>query len=380
MAVRTIDVLAAGPPSADLYDPAAPAWALAGGLAARGHSVQVTFPGPSETPSPPPGVTLAPFPPVTPHVGTFLGDAELAKSAGRRIRPVADAVVRDPAGLGSLGHRAGRHAVVAFVRGLAGDLTPAAPSGPSVSGGFATRVLGWGERRGVRRLEREALAEATTVYCTTAAQRERVREDYGVAADRLRLGAPTVPRGPEPPARDAARRLVGVPDDILLVVVLPPVDPATVGTAGPAVEAFRRTRPIFPGARLAVLGAADAAGPGTIALPSREAGAITSAIAAADVAVAFSPPATLDPGLVLALRAGVPTVAAPTVDLGDASDGVVRQAPTADAGELASVLAGLFADPEERRALGERARAFAKRFDPEHLAEELETTGAFGPG
>jgi hypothetical protein len=325
-------------------------------------------------------VTVAPFSPVTAHVGTFLGDAELARSAGRRLRPGADVVVRDPAGLGSLGHHVGRHAVVAFVRGLASDAAAAAPPGPSGSGGFASRVLGWGERRGVKRLEREALSEATTVYCTTSAQGERLRQEFGIAPERLRVGSPAVPRGSEPPARDAARRQVGVPDDILLVTVLPPVDPTAVGAAAPAVEAFRRTRPIFPGARLAVLGTADAVGAGMLALPSREAGAIASAVTAADVAVAFSPPATLDPGLVLALRAGVATIVAPSVDLGDGADGVVRRAPTSDAGELASVLAELFADPEERRALGERARAFAKRFDPEHLASELETTGALGPG
>jgi len=103
------------------------------------------------------------------------------------------------------------------------------------------------------------------------------------------------------------------------------------------------------------------------------------AVAAADVVVVTSPGPAVDPTLVLALRAGAAVVVAPEVDLGEGADATVRRSPLADPGELASVLAELFADPEERRVQGEKGRAFARRFDPAELARELEGAGAFGP-
>jgi len=375
MTGRAIDLVAAGPPSPDLYDPAASAWALASALAARGHSVQVAYPGPLEPSTVPVGVAVAPFPPVTAHLGTYLGDAELARSAGHRIRPTAEIVVRDPAGLGALGHHLGRHpTVVSFLRGFAEE-TPEDGATDRGESRLASKVLGWRERRGVRRLEKEALAQAVRVYCSTVAQRERLRSDYGIPEDRIQVGPTAVALGPPAPGRQAARRLVGVPDDVLLALVLPPVDPTPSRTVAPALEAFRRSRPIFPGVRLAVLGVPDAAGPGVVNLVSRDAATVVAALSAADVTVAYPSASGADPGLVLALRAGLPSVVGPTVDLGPGSESAVRRASTTDSGELASVLAELFADPDERRRLGERARAFASRFEPARLAEELEGLG-----
>ncbi len=373
MAPRTVDVVAAGPPPTDLYDPAGPAWALAAGLAARGHSVQVTYPAPAEAPAPPAGLLAAPFPAVTAHVGTPLGDAELTREAARHLRPAAGTIVRDPSGLGPLGHHAGHRSVVSFVRTLGAE--PGAASAPT---GWRAKLPGWGERRGVRRLEREALAEATAVCCASAAQRELLASDYGVAPERLRVTAPAVAPGPAAPAREAARRQLVVPDDVPLAVLLPPVDPANAPALVPAIEAFHRTRPIFTGARLAVLGIPEAPGPGLVSLPARDGATVASAVAAADVAIACASGLSLDPGIVVALRAGVPTIVAPSAPVGEEADGTVRRANVAEAGELASVLAELFADPEGRRALGEKGRAYAHRFDPDRLAEELESAGALG--
>jgi len=378
MARRAIDIVAAGPPSTDLYDPAAPTWALAACLAAHGHSVQVTFPGTREGVPAPTGVTTLPFPPVTAHVGSYLGDVELARAAGHHVRRTAELVVRDPAGLGALGHHGGRtRPVVSLVRSLVADAPGGVPTGPVV-GRLVSRVLAWRERRDVRRLEREALAEATVVYSATLALRERLHQDYGVPLERVRVASPVVAPGPEAPGRAAARRLVGVPDDILLAVVLPPVEPTPTPSAAPALEAFRRTRPIFPGARLAVLGGPGPGGPGVVVLPARDAASVQPAIAAADVAISLPPAPRLDPGLVLALRAGVPCVAPLSTDVGEGSEKALRRAETSDSAELASVLAELLADPDERHALADAGREFVKRFEPERLALELETVGAPG--
>ena len=374
MPSRTIDLVAAGPPPSDLYDPAAPAWALAAGLAARGHSVQVTFPGPKETASPAPGVAVAPFPAVTAHVGTFVGDAELGRQAAHRIRPNAEVILRDPSGLGPIGFRRGHRPLVSFVRAFAVD-TAFDRSG-AVPAGVADRLFSWRDRRSVRRLERAALQEATAICCTSTVQRDRLRSEYRIPAERLRVSPPAVAHGPAPPSRAAARRRLSVPDDVPLAILLPPAEPATPAAAAPAIEAFQRTRPIFPGARLAVVGFGEAAGPGVVAVPARDLETVASAVAAADVAVAYAPPSGVDPGIILALRAGVATVVPPTFDLGDGSETAARRATSADAGDLASVLAELFADPEGRRLLGEAGRAFASRFDPERLADELESAGA----
>ena len=379
MAGRTIDVVAAGPPSADLYAPAAPAWALAAGLAERGHSVQVTFPGPKEGLSVPRGISVTPFPAVNPHLGSYLGDAEFGRMAGRLIRPTADVVVRDPSGLGPLGHRARRAPIAAFVRPIAGEAGNAAATGSRVRR-LSSRVLAWRERRQVRRLEKEALAEATVIYCGTAAQVERLRSDYGLAAERFRVSAPVLALTHEVPEREKARRLVGVPDDVPLAIVLPPLDPSPAAVVAPALEAFQRIRPIFPGVRLAVLGVPRAVGPGVVSLPSRDAATVLAAVAAADVAIAFPAAPAVDPGLVAALRAGVPSVVDSAADLGEGSENAVRRVAIADSGELASVLAELLADRDEQRTLAEGARAFSSRFAPERLAEELEAVVMHGTG
>jgi len=377
MARRVIDIVAAGPPSADPFHPASAAWALADGFAARGHSVLVTYPGPPGKPPTPSGVGVSPFPAVTAHVGSARGEAELARWAADRLRRTSEVVVRDPSGFGSLGHLAKGRAVVSFVRSLSEDTVPAAGS-VSKPSALASKLFGWADRRGDRRLEREALEEATTVCCDTAALRDRVRSDYGVPAARLRVAPRVVPQGPPPPPRDVGRRALGTPDDVLLAVVLPPPAPDAPDDGASLFEAYRRTRPIFPGVRLGVLGSSAPTGPGTIPLPSSDVAAIGTALAAADVALAHRASPGVDPGVVMAMRAGLPCVVDATADLGDNSEEVVRRAHTSDPDELASALTGLFADPAERKALGDRAREFARRFDPLYLAEQLEASGALG--
>jgi glycosyltransferase involved in cell wall biosynthesis len=183
-----------------------------------------------------------------------------------------------------------------------------------------------------------------------------------------------VPPSAPAPGREPARRAVGVPDDVGVVAVLPSPD----GTGPPAavLEAFQRARVIFTGARLVLIGAPAAPPGGTVALPGRDGGTIANALAAADVAVATGHPSGFDPGVVLALRAGLPTVV-PTA-AADPAGPALRGVDPGDAGELASVLADLLADPAERRTLGDSARKYAERFDPARLAAELEAAGLLG--
>ena len=371
MPARTVDVVAAGPPSDDLYDPAAPAWALAAGLTARGHSVQVIYPGAPNGAAPPPGVTATAFPGVTEHVGTYRGDAELAHLAGRHLRRGADLIVRDPAGFGPIGHHARSTRIVAFVRALSAASLAPEPT-PASGTGFRSKLSWWGERRDAHHLEKEALREASVVYCSTSSMRESLHRAYGLLPGRLHIAPAPVAEAEEPVTRPAARRRLGVPDDVTVVAVLPIGGVATPASLAPALEAFARVRKIYPGSRLAVVGGPPTPPPGTIPVPDSHRSTVTSVCTAADVGLVIGGGAEAEGAFVLGLRAGLPFVAPPALDLGEAIDGGVRRADTGDPAELASALVGLIADTDERRALSESGRKLAERFRPVHVAEELE--------
>lgn len=377
MARRTVDLVAAGPPVPDVQDPAGPAWALASGLAARGHSVHIVFPGEAPKAPPDPAVSFTAISPVTAHLGSALGDAELARAAVRWLRPEADVVVRDPSGLGSLGHRAADRAVISFVRSLESAREDPAASGPKLTI-LRSKLLGWGGRHGVHHLEHEALSDATAICCATAAQRDRLRTEFDLPAERLRVVASAVPPGPPAPTREAARAALHVPSDADLAVVLPATDPADRRVVAPAVEAIRLTRRLFAGARLAVVGVPELQGPGVVAVPGREPASLAAALAAADVAVAGELAAEFDAAVVAAMRAGLPTLVRPSLDLGPGADGAVRTVVPTEPAALAAALAELFADAEARKALGEAARELAHRHDPDRLVAELEAGGVLG--
>ncbi len=375
---RTIDVVAAGPAHDDPYDPAAPAWALAVGLAARGHAVQVVHPtsGPE---GPRPAIPSVAFSPLTPHVGSWEGEAELAHQAGRHLRPEADAVVRDPSGLGPIRHGHRPRAVVAVVRSLAADhLAGRGPEGRV--GGLRARLALWGERRAVVRLERAALAEATAVVCDPPSLAEPLRSRYGVEPTRLR-SIPTAVGGTGPaPSREDARRALGLPTDVPVATLLAPPGADDPGAVTEVLDAFRRTRPIFTGARLVVRGATAPTGGGISVSPGEDLAGLELALAAADVAIVLPRGGEFDPGPVLALRSGAAVIASPSASLPEGADAAVRRVPARDGGGMASVLAELFADPAERRKLADRGRAVAAPFDPGHVAEALEASGALEGG
>lgn len=379
MPPRTVDIVAAGPPSEDVYDPAAPAWALAAGLAGRGHSVQVVYPGSANGVPAPPKVTATAFPGITEHIGTFRGDAELAHRAGRHLRRDAEVVVRDPAGFGPIGHHARSARIVAFVRSLsAAAIGPGPAQAPA--GGLRSRLAGWGERRDAHHLEKEALREASVVYCSTSSMRESLHRAYGLLPGRLHIAPAAVAEGPAPITREAARRRLGVPDDVVVVGVLPIGGVATAESVAPALEAYARVRKIYPGSRLAVIGGPPVSVPGVVSVPDSRRTTVAAVCAAADVGLVIGQGAEAEGALVLGLRAGLSFVAPPALDLGEAMDAGVRRADTGDPSELASALVGLVADTAERRALAEKGRKLAERFLPDRVAEELERATGLSTG
>lgn len=371
MASRTVDVLASGPPSSDPYDPAASAWALAGALAAQGDSVTVLHPSGSPGDPPPTGTRAVPVDLPLRRPGAAVEAAEFATAAAKQVRRTAELVLRDPTGLGRLGlHRGsnGGPLVAAFVRGVELDSFDQERAGRAVPG-LRARWDTWRDRRTVRRMEEAALKEADRLFYDSAQLPTALLREYRIPERRFRATLPPVASLPAAPTRDAARASFRIPTDVPVVVAPAAFDRPEPSGIDRAREAFRRVRSFFPGARLIVVGASSAAEPGVAVAAERDGATLARALAASDVAVFDRRVPGFDPGVVLALRAGRSVVVGPSVHLPVDPGPTVRTLTSDDAGEFASVLAELLADPAVRRTLSAGGERYAAPFDPARVAE-----------
>jgi len=366
---RTVDLIAVGPCPRDPYDPAAPAWALAAGIATWGDHVRVLHPPGPESAPPPDGVEALPVDVPLRRPGAAVEGAALALAAGRRVRRDADLILRDPFGLGPLVHgRRPRDAppIAGVVRRV--ELT--AYNGEPVHqhpAGLVGRMDTWRDRRAVRRLEREALAEATRLFYDAPELPEILQREYGVDRRLLEWAPPPVRAG-TPPSRDAARQALRLPLDVPVVAApLSSPDPALSGSAR-MVEAFHRVRSLFAGARLVLVGGTAPTEPGLTCVPDRDTAAFEAAFAAADVTLVAPTAVGFDAGAVLALRGPGAVLTSPAVRFPADPGPAVRAAASEDPAELAALLAELLADPAERRGLVDEGNRFAQRFDPERVA------------
>jgi hypothetical protein len=378
MASSAVDVVAGGPPPVDPYEPAAPAWALAEGLAVRGRTVRVLYasaPAASRPPGPS-GVAAVPVEVRLRRPGSASDPAEFAREAGAHLSPDAVAVLRDPVGLGVLGtpRRPSRPRVVGFVHGLGISEFDRVRSKPGARG-VAARIDSWREGHTIRRLEKAAIAEADRLVFDDAEVGTALAREYAVPAGRMLAVARAVARGPTPPEWATARGALGLPTDVPVVAALCSSEAPGPSGADRAREAFQRVRPFFSGARLVVAGSTVPLGPGLVVAPRRDTETFVRALAAADVAVFPPRVAGFDPGVVLALRQGVAAVTLPTVRLPADVGRAVRVVESDDPGDLASALADLLADLAQRRELAARGRELAPRFDPGTVVGELEGAG-----
>jgi glycosyltransferase involved in cell wall biosynthesis len=372
MAARTVDLLAAGPAPADPYEPAAPAWALAEGLRDLGCSVRVLFPiGPGGV-DPPAGIEAIPVDLPIRRPGAAVEPAEFSRAVGRRIRPDAELVLRDPSGLGplSLSHRGGGRRIDAIVRSvLLGDFDRERSN--RRPNGLRDWVDVWRDRRAVRRLERVALEEADRIFCDAPSVAEEVVDVYRISRDRILPTVPPVSSSPPPPSREGARAALGLPMDVPVVATLAASENPEESGIDRAREAFRRIRPLFPGVRLVIAGSEAPGEPGVHAVPERTRDVFVRAVVAADVAIFARRLPGFDPGLVLALRQGVAPVALTSARLPLPSNGAVRTVTTEDPADLSSAVAELVADLKQRRELAAQGPALAAQFSPEAVADGL---------
>ncbi len=373
MAGRSVDLVAAGPCPADPYDPAAPAWALAAGIAARGDRVRVLHPlGPSSA-EPPVGVEAVPVEIPLRRPGAAVEGATIASVAGRRLRPDAELVIRDPIGLGPLlggRRRGGSPSLHGVVRGveLAAYDGVASHQHPV---NFMGRVETWRDRRSVRRLEREALGEADRLFYDNPEVPAVLTREYSVDP-RLLTEAPTPVLGGPLPSREEARRDLRLPLDVLVVAAPVLSEDPSAPEVDRVQESFRRVRSLFVGARLVGVGAPVArVEPGVAWVAGRDTASFERALVAADVALVAPSAPRFDVGSILAMRARCAVLASPLVQFSTPPEGAVRFAPSPDPADLAAALAELLADPEQRRHLVEAGRSFAARFEPERVASTI---------
>jgi glycosyltransferase involved in cell wall biosynthesis len=266
--------------------------------------------------------------------------------------------------------------VVGFTRGVELRSFEGERSGRP-GAGFVDRLDTWLDRRTVRRLERAALQEADRLVYDAAEVARSIAEEYAVPERKLVPLPPAVPELPPLPSRESSRQDLRIPPDVPVAVAPMAFDAPEPSGLDRVLDAFRRVRPFFPGVRLVVCGAPARSDPGVLSLPDRHAETLADALAGADVAVFARRAPGFDPGIVLAARAGVPPIVLPDTRFPLDPEGGVRIAASTDAGDLASILAELLADPASQKEVGRAARRFGEAFLPSRVASGL--AAAIGP-
>jgi hypothetical protein len=279
----------------------------------------------------------------------------LARTIGTLLDPAASAVVLpyELVGAPGLSHPM-----------LFGVLPPvdAVPVDPSQGAGFLGRLLA---RRTARKEGTLALARTRWILAPGEAERDAFLRAAASAAPRTVLLPAAVADPPGAPDREAARRLLHLPDDVPVAAW---IAPAGFGGSEPlALAAFERSRVFFPGARLLIVGAAAPSQAGVQSFPAPEAEVVAAARRAADVIIAPAPSSAMS--VLSAVRAGAAPLVGRTLTFPRTPpDGSIRRPEADDAGSLASSLAELFADLALRRKVAEAGRSYADGYSPERTA------------
>lgn len=352
-------------------------WELAAALADRGHHVRVLYPSETLAPSPPVrGVTGVPVPLVGIRRRPFGRDIAIGQNASRLLDPAADLVIGNDEKAGALSLTHGPRPVFGmFVHDVAvhtfDTLRPLEPKR-----GLRQSVGNFLDRRTLVRLEGRALARARAVVVASELNRDLLLRHYAIPRDRVHVLPHGIPDPVDVGTKEAARLALKVPSDVPTVAFIGRT-PERQGL-DLALEAFRRTRVFFPGARLLVVGSQVPSEPGVVSLGVVDERTKGRALRAADV---FLFPARYE-GYGLApreaMRYGVATVVSSHVPFdGIRTPQAIRVVRSDDPGDYASELAELLADPALRRSIGEAGKAYADQFSYSKMAERFE--GIFSP-
>lgn len=350
-------------------------WELGAALAALGHRVRVLFPAePGVAPVPVRGVEAVPVPFTGAGRRPFARDIAIGRNATSLLDRDADVIVGNDEKAGALGPfpagRGGRPAFVMFVHDVAlhtfDTLRPLEPDG-----GVRQRFGNWLDRRALQRLEGTALRRARLVLAASVLNRDLLARYYRLPPARIGLLPFGVPDPLDVGSREDARRKLKLPLDVPVVAFVGRT-PERQGLPM-ALDAFRRIRVLFPGARFLVVGSSPPSEPGVASLGVVDEPTKARVLRAADV---FIFPTRYE-GFGLApreaMRYGVPALVSAHVPLdGIDAKSAVRIVPTDDAGAYASELAELLADPALRRSIGEAGRRYADAASYDRMAERFE--------
>lgn len=375
MAGWRVDFLATAAPDDPTSGLSRTVWELGRALAERGHSIRVLYPSDGRAAPPgPAGVEAVSVPLVGVSRRPFGRDIAVGRAASSLLRPDADVVVGNDEKAGALdlpGSKGRRAAFGMFFHDVAlhtfDTLRPL-----EANKGVRQRVGNWLDRRALQRLEQAALGRADVVIVASEANRELLAKYYSVPKQRVALLPLGVPAPLEVGSKTDARAQLHIPADVPVVAFVGKT-PERQGL-DLALEAFRRVRVFFPGARFLVVGSTPKTEPGVNALGVVDEQTKARVYRSADV---FLFPARYE-GFGLApreaMRYGLATVVSGHVPLdGATAPDDVRVVADGDAGAYASELAELLADPATRRELGRRGKEYADTLSYERMAERFET-------
>ena len=370
-----VDFLATAPPGDTSSGLSRGIWELSAELAQRQHRVRVLYPAADLEPPPADarGVTPIPVPVVGVSRRPFGRDIAIGRNASALFDPAADLVIGNDEKAGALEARwmrsTGRPVFAQFVHDIAlhtfDTLRPL-----EAKRGLRQRFGNYFDRRTLERLEGKALAHARLVVVGSRLNRELLDRYYDVPPDRVRHLPHGVPDPKDVGTVAEARAALKIPLDVPVVVFVGR-NPERQGLPI-ALEAFRRLRPLFPGARFLVVGASAPSEPGVLSLGVVDETVKAQAYRASDV---FLGPARYE-GFGLApreaMRYGIPAIVSSAVPLEGIPTDAVRVVNGMDSGEYSSALAELLADPALRRTVGEAGKRAADEFSYRRMAELFE--------
>jgi glycosyltransferase involved in cell wall biosynthesis len=375
MAGWAIDFVATAPPEDSRSGLSRVVWDLSSALAARGHAPRVLYPSePFHLRPPYRGVECVPVPVVKVKREPYGRERAIARAASALLDPASELIVANDEKGGVLDLPRGRHGrrplFAMFVHDVQQHHLRTMQALPGRPAGLRGRLGAWLDRRTIERLERTALERAVAILVSSRENERLLRELYAIPPNRIHPITLPVPMVVPVGTREQCRQDLRIPPDVPVVAFIGQ-NPERQGLPL-ALESFRRVRALFAGVRLLVVGSVGKSEPGVMYLGVVDEETKARALRAADV---FLCPARYE-GFGLApreaMRAGLATIVSAHVPFEDAEGEVVRVVAEDSAPAFASELAALLADPEGRRALGERGRLYAERFTPERSAEGFE--------
>ncbi len=369
-----IDFLASAPAQDTTSGLSRVVWSLAAALVARGHAARVLFPSQNlSARADARGVTAIPVPDPGAKRRPFGRDIAIGRDASDLLDPDVDVIVGNDEKAGALEWRkrdGGRPVFTMILHDVSlhtfDTLRPLEPSrGPR------QKIGNWLDRRTLKRLEARALERAQVILIPSELNRELLRTNYGIQDGRVQLMPNGVPDPVEAGTKANARLALKVPPDVPVLSFIGRT-PERQGLPI-AVEAFRKIRVIFPGARLLVVGSEAKEEAGVTGMGVVDEITKARVLRASDL---FVFPARYE-GFGLApreaMRYGVPVVTSRHVPLeGIDAKGAVRIVGSDDPAEYAAEITGLLADPSLARSMGAAGKAYADSFSYARMAELFE--------